>query len=257
VIDEKDYPDPIFQAVWGVSDEDLFNRAHELFEAKQDKPFFSLVFTSSNHEPFDIPAGRVEPETGPTAGLDTAIKYADYAVGQFIDKARKSHYWENTVFLVVADHNVRVYGDSLVPIEHFQIPGVILGGSIEPRRVPRISSQIDLVPTLLSLIGVEAEHPGIGRDITGPEFFNGSGRTMMQGHSIQAYIEDDEVIVLQKNKQPQQYGYDGKKGLSLRESVDPELRDKALAYATFGPVMIESKGYRLRDQNDEQVQNHQ
>jgi len=251
VIDEKDYPDPIFHAVWGVSDEDLFNRAHEMFDAKHDKPFFSLVFTSSNHEPFDIPAGRVEPESGPTAGLDTAIKYADYAVGQFMDKARASRYWEDTVFIVVADHNVRVYGDSLVPIEHFQIPGVIMGGTIEPRKVAGISSQIDLVPTLLSLIGVEAEHPGIGRDISSEEFYDGSGRVMMQGHSVQAYVEDDEVIVLQKNKQPQQYGYDIENGLSLRETVDPQLRDRALAYATFGPVMIETKAYRLRAQSEE------
>ena len=255
VVDENDFTNPIFHAVWGVSDEDLFNRAHEMFEVKRDKPFFSLVFTSSNHAPFDIPEGRVEPAPGPTtgpqAGLNTAIKYADYAVGEFIERARNSNYWENTVFLVVADHNVRVYGNSLVPIEHFHIPGVIMGGSIEPRKVSRISSQIDLYPTLLSLIGVGGEHPGLGRDMTSEEFFDGSGRTMMQGHSIQAYLEDDEVIVLQKNKPPQQYSYDMENGLSLSESVDPALRDKALAYATFGPVMIETSAYRLRAQSKE------
>ena len=67
VIDENDYPDPVFRAVWGVSDEDLLNRAHEVFESKKEQPFFSLVFTSSNHEPFDIPPDRVDPESGPTA----------------------------------------------------------------------------------------------------------------------------------------------------------------------------------------------
>jgi len=248
VIDESDFPDPVFHAVWGVSDEDLFNRAHQHFESKQDQPFFSLVFTSSNHEPFDIPADRVDPETGPTAGLDTAIKYADYALGQFIERARKSDYWENTIFLVIADHNVRVYGDSLVPIDHFQIPGVILGGSIEPRVVPGISSQIDMLPTLLSLMGISAEHPSIGRDLTRAEFQHGACRAMMQGHSIQAYLENDEVIVLQKNKEPQHYVYDMKNGLQLSPEISPELRDRALAYATFGPVMIEKQAYRLRSQ---------
>ena len=246
VIDEGDYPDPVFRAVWGVSDEDLLNRAHEHFESKQDQPFFSLVFTSSNHEPFDIPAGRVEPVSGPTAGLDTAIKYADYAVGDFIARARQSDYWENTIFLVIADHNVRVYGDSLVPIEHFHIPGVILGGSIEPRKVSGISSQIDMLPTLLSLMGIRTEHPSIGRDLTRKEFQDGAGRAIMQGHSTQAYLENDEVIVLQKNKPPQQYIYDMQNGLQLAPNINPELRDKALAYATFGPVMIENKSYRLR-----------
>ena len=248
VVDESDFPDPVFRAVWGVSDEDLLNRAHAYFESKQGQPFFSLVFTSSNHEPFDIPAGRVEPESGATAGLDTAIKYADYALGQFIEKARASDYWENTIFLIVADHNVRVYGDSLVPIEHFHIPGVILGGTIEPRTIPGISSQIDLLPTLLSLIGISAEHPSIGRDLTSKEFLLGSGRAMMQGHSIQAYLENDEVIVLQKKKPAQQYRYDMQQGLRLSAEIDPGLRDRALAYATFGPVMIETGAYRLRSQ---------
>ena len=248
VIDENDFSNPVFHAVWGVSDEDLLNRAHEHFKLQQEQPFFSLVFTSSNHEPFDIPAGRVDPESGPTAGLDTAIKYADYALGQFIELARKSNYWENTIFLVIADHNVRVYGDSLVPIEHFHIPGVILGGSIEPRKVSGISSQIDMVPTLLSLMGVSAEHPSIGRDLTREEFRGGAGRAMMQGHSIQAYLEDDNVIVLQNKKQPVQYVYDLQKGLHLVSEVDPDLRDRALAYATFGPVMIEKQAYRLRSQ---------
>ena len=248
VVDESDFPDPVFRAVWGVSDEDLLNRAHAYFESKKNQPFFSLVFTSSNHEPFDIPAGRVEPESGATAGLDTAIKYADYALGQFIEKARASDYWENTIFLIVADHNVRVYGDSLVPIEHFHIPGVILGGTIEPRTIPGISSQIDLLPTLLSLIGISAEHPAIGRDLTSKEFLLGSGRAMMQSHSIQAYLENDEVIVLQKKKPARQYRYDMREGLRLSADIDPGLRDRALAYATFGPVMIETGAYRLRSQ---------
>jgi len=246
VIDEGDYPDPVFRAVWGVSDEDVLNRAHEHFESKRDQPFFSLVFTSSNHEPFDIPAGRVEPESGPTAGLDTAIKYADYAVGQFIARARQSDYWENSIFLIIADHNVRVYGDSLVPIEHFHIPGVILGGSIEPRKISGISSQIDMLPTLLSLMGVSSEHPSIGRDLTREEFRDGAGRAIVQGHSTQAYIENDDVVVLQRNKPPQQYVYNMQDGLQPAPEVNPELRDKALAYATFGPVMIEKQAYRLR-----------
>ena len=248
VIDENNFSDPVFHAVWGVSDEDLLNRAHEHFESKQDQPFFSLVFTSSNHEPFDIPAGRVDPESGPTAGLDTAIKYADYALGQFIDKARKSNYWENTIFLVIADHNVRVYGDSLVPIEHFHIPGIILGGSIEPRKISGVSSQIDMLPTLLSLMGISSEHPSIGRDLTREEFQDGAGRAMMQGHSVQAFLAGEKVIVLQNKKQPLQYEYDLQNGLRLVSEVDPDLRDRALAYATFGPVMIEKQAYRLRSQ---------
>ena len=104
VIEQKDYVAPVFRATWGVSDDDLFAKAHETFETAGDEPFFSLVFTSSNHSPYEIPEGRVkESEYGPR---ETAIKYADYALGKFFDAARESSYWENTVFLVVADHSL-------------------------------------------------------------------------------------------------------------------------------------------------------
>ena len=125
IIDQDDYENPQFRGSWGVSDEDLFVKTHEYFTQKGDQPFFSLVFTSSHHEPFDIPAGKVEIRTGPDGPRDTAVAYVDYALGRFLELARSSNYYDNTVFLVVSDHNSRVYGDQLIPIERFHIPGVI------------------------------------------------------------------------------------------------------------------------------------
>ena len=118
VIDENDYASPIFVGSWGVSDEDLFNRAHQVFEKAGEQPFFSLVFTSSNHSPFEIPENRVEPS--PDGPQETAIKYADYALGRFLDKARQSSYWDNTVFLVVADHGVRINGGLIERCKFFR-----------------------------------------------------------------------------------------------------------------------------------------
>ena len=77
-------------------------------------------------------------------------------MGEFIDNARKSDYWKDTLFLIVADHDARVWGDELVPIKNFQIPGLILGADIESRRIKTITSQIDLAPTLLSLMVLAA-----------------------------------------------------------------------------------------------------
>ncbi len=244
VIDENDYDQPEFLASWGVSDEDLFNRAHEVFSDAGEQPFFSLVFTSSNHDPFEIPANRVTPETGPDGPRETAIKYADYALGRFFDTARQSGYWENTVFLVIADHNSRVYGNQLVPVDRFHIPGVILGATIEPRRIPGISSQIDMVPTLLSLIGVNSDHPAIGRDLTRPEYAAGAGRAMMQFNTLQAYMEDDRVVVLQSDLEPRQFRRISTSEMILETKTDPALERKALAYAHWGPMTIRRKAYR-------------
>jgi len=243
VIDEKDYPDPVFHASWGVSDEDLFTRAHREFEKASGQPFFSLLLTSSNHEPFDIPDGRVSVEEGPDGPLDTAIKYADYSLGYFFDLARESSYWEDTVFLVVADHNSRVYGDQLVPIDRFHVPGVIVGATIEPRRVRGITSQIDMLPTLLSLIGVSSDHPAIGRDLTLPEYADGSGRAMMQFNALQAYMEDDRVVVMQPDLEPMSFRLKNGRELILADESDPELERRALGYSLWGPMMIRLKVY--------------
>jgi len=244
VIDQKDYDKPQFTATWGVSDEDLFIKANEFFESLGDRPFFSLVFSSSNHKPFEIPAGKVETRTGPDGPRDTAVAYADYAIGQFLSMARASSYWDNTVFLVVADHNSRVKGAHLVPVEHFHIPGVILGANIEPRTVPGITSQIDLLPTLLSLMGVDSRHPAIGRDLTLPEYALGAGRAQMQYHDIQGWMVPGKVVIMQPKLPIKTYLYQPDSVLQQDPDPDPDLQEVALAHALWPVMMINEKGYR-------------
>jgi len=241
IIEEDDYDQPVFTGSWGVSDEDLFNRAHDVFDNAGEQPFFSLVFTSSNHAPFEIPENRVS--VSPYGPRETAIKYADYALGRFFDMARLSGYWENTVFLIVADHNANVFGGKLVPVERFRIPGVILGGTIEPRRIPGITSQIDLLPTLLSLIGLSSDHPSIGRDLTLPEYAAGSGRALMQFNGLQAYMEEGRVVVLQPDLEPMIYRSNAGGEMELIPEGEPALERKALAYSLWGPMTIRNRAY--------------
>lgn len=130
-VDMQDLPtfsNPKFVGSWGASDEDLFNKADEQFTqmAKEGKPFFSLVFTSSNHSPFEYPDGVITQYNEPKQTVENAVKYADYALGQFVEKAKKSPYWDNTVFVVVADHDARTQGTNPIPVEYFHIPAVIL-----------------------------------------------------------------------------------------------------------------------------------
>ena len=241
VIDKNDYEQPTFVGPWGVSDEDLFDQAHEVLSNAGEQPFFSLVFTSSNHTPYAIPDDRVEISSDEPR--DAAIRYADHALGRFFDKARKQSYWENTVFLVVADHSVGINGGTLVPIERFRIPGLILGGTIEPGRVPGITSQIDFLPTLLSLIGLNSEHPCIGRDLTLPEYAAGSGRALMQFGELQAYLEEGRMVVLQHDLEPTTFRIDSAGEMELIPEGDPALERTALAYALWGPMAIRSKAY--------------
>ncbi len=243
VIDQKDFENPQFVATWGVSDEDLFLKAHEYISTKGDQPFFSLVFTSSNHKPFEIPAGKVETRTGPDGLREMAVAYADYALGRFLELARSSNYYDNTIFLVVSDHNSRVKGANLIPVERFHVPGVIIGSGIEPRRIAGISSQIDLLPTLLSLMGVDSEHPAIGHDLTTPEYFDGAGRAQMQFHDIQGWLVPGKIVILQRGLPMQSYLYEPGGVLRSDPTPDEALMRQALAHSLWPPMMIREQAY--------------
>lgn len=244
IIDENDYENPEFVASWGVSDEDLFNSAHQFFESHGNKPFFSLVFTSSNHSPFEYPDGKIELYDEDKATERNAVKYADYALGKFIEKAKGSNYWHNTLFLIVADHNARVRGADLVPIESFRIPGLILGADIEPKKVSRMASQIDLLPTLLPMMGISSEHPAIGYDLFREDIDQIPARAMMQYNATQAYVEEGRAIIFEREKSPAEYLY---RDRVLTPAVDKRegLLKKALAHSLIGPLMYSESLYRL------------
>ncbi len=203
VFDEHDYVDPKFRGSWGVSDEDLFDQTLKQVGAMHadGKPFFQLVFTSSNHTPFEFPLGRLAAEHDEPGTLEGAVRYADHAVGAFLDAARKEPWFESTVVMVVADHDIRVYGDDVVPLPRFRIPGLIVGADIPAMTIKSLASQIDLAPTLLSLMGVEADVPFPGYDLSAmlPEFGVTDGyrpRALMQFDNRFAWLEGDSLSVL-------------------------------------------------------------
>ena len=244
VIDKHDYEHPAFLGSWGVADEVVFDFAHDYFASlPSDQPFASVLFTTSNHSPWEFPDDRIDLYEQPRATVNNAVKYADYAIGRFFGKARQSSYWDNTVFLVVSDHNSRVYGSDLVPIERFHIPGLILGGSIEPQRWTRVASQIDLLPTLLSLAGVSGVHPAPGIDLTRPDIDSIPGHAVMQYGDTQAYRLDDTVVILRKGKPAE--GFDYVDHRLVKTDVDPGIVEHAKAFAAWPSIAYRRQLYRL------------
>ncbi len=253
ITEEKDYKNPVFVGSWGVSDEDLLNKTHAqlLAHHASGKPFFTLAFSSSNHAPFEFPDGRIELYEQPKATDNNAVKYADYAIGQFFEKAKKSAYWKDTLFLIVADHDIRVRGDTLVPIEHFHIPGLILGADIQPKKITSIASQIDLPVTVLSLMGISAQHPMTGRDLSS-EPADYLGRAMMQYNYNFAWMEQtadaNNVVVLREGK-PAAFGVYDAKNKHLNEAAPPsnakEIEQRALANSLLPALLYSEQRYRL------------
>jgi phosphoglycerol transferase MdoB-like AlkP superfamily enzyme len=247
-VDMQDFPtfsSPKFVGSWGASDQDLFAKADEQFTqlAQTDQPFFSLVFTSSNHSPFEYPDGVIEPYNEPKQTVENAVKYADYALGEFVEKAKKSKYWTNTVFAVIADHDARATGTLPVPIGHFKIPAVIFGGGIEPQVDDRLVSQIDLVPTLLSLAGISSQNPMIGHDLT-HEVPVDKQRAMMQRDKNFAWMTaDNEVVVIQPEKGISTYTYNPSEDSLTAAPLSEATVIKAHANAMWGNLAFDNNYY--------------
>ena len=208
-----------------------------------DKPALTVAFTVTNHTPWEYPSGRIQPD-GPPATVENTVRYVDWALGEFFDQARQAPYWENTVFLVIADHDSRVFGASLVPVSRFHSPALILGAGIEPRRDPRIVSQIDMAPTLLSLIGLDTVHPMMGADLTR----RNPNRALMQYGDNFGYLKGDSLVVYEPDRPARQYGYsilpDGSDRFAAQPAA-PELADEALAHALWPSWMYLNEAYRL------------
>ncbi|WP_397475954.1 LTA synthase family protein [Pusillimonas sp.] len=237
--DRPTFSDPKFTGTWGVSDEDMFDRLHQLLDTPGEQPSLTLAFSVSNHSPWEYPQGRIEP-VGDPATVENTVRYADWAMGRFFEKARQSDYWKDTVFLVVADHDSRVGGASLVPLRHFHIPALILGADVAPRSDGRLISQIDLAPTLLSIAGLNTFHPMIGHDLTG----SGGGRAMMQYSENYGYLKQDQLVVLEPHKEARQFRYTAPDTYEP-QALDHELVREALAHALWPSWVYQQGGYSL------------
>jgi phosphoglycerol transferase MdoB-like AlkP superfamily enzyme len=158
LVTKNEFPDSLNTSKWGVHDEHVFRLLlNEMDTARS--PCFKMFFTLSSHEPFDIPATPAFSGNSEDSLFLSSIHYTDEWIGWFFDEAKKRAFWNNTLFVLIADHGHRLPGKSkyFMP-DKFSIPMLWLGGALEQKGVvTRIGSQIDLAATLLFQLGLDAE----------------------------------------------------------------------------------------------------
>lgn len=179
---------------WGVHDQYMFDRLYEdLQEAPQ--PFMYMAFNMSSHEPFNVPGKAVFPGEDTEHKFLNAIHYSDSCIGDFMSKCKKSGLWDNTLFILMADHGTRHIGHK-APEEPatYRIPLILTGGVLNVRDsvIDKIGSQTDMVATLLAQMGLEHAQYSFSRnllaDIPTPFAFysypNAAGLVSEEGVSI-------------------------------------------------------------------------
>lgn len=238
--DEPTFENSAFHGTWGVSDEDLMRKAHDVFVAHGETPFFSLILTTSNHLPYEFPDGRIELYEQPKQTHFNAIKYADYSLGLFFDLAKKASYYENTIFIIVGDHNSHVRGNEHVPVDKFHVPALIIGPGVPHEEQPLLSSQIDLLPTALHFSGLQTEHPMIGRNLMDLPA-NTPGRAFMQFGSNNGYRIEDDIVIHRPFLPPEQFRYDA--GKLVPAPLNPEMANDALAHTHLPWILYSEEKY--------------
>lgn len=155
-----------FKNAWGMADEDLYKQALKLADADHAKqqPFLLQLMTTSNHRPYTYPDGRIDIPSG--EGREGAVKYTDHAIAQFLREAKGKPWFDNTLFVFVADHTAGSAGMEDLPVNNYQIPLWIYAPKlIAPREDAQLASQIDLAPTLLGLLNLSYTSTFFGRDL--------------------------------------------------------------------------------------------
>ncbi len=190
------------ETIWGVADEDLFALAlREMDRSKltggSSRPFFMHVMTTSNHRPYTYPAGRIDIASG--SGRSGAVKYTDWAVGWFLDEAKKHAWFKDTIFVITADHGASARGTTHIPVLKYRIPLFVYSPAhILPGRYERLMSQIDIGPTMLGLLDMGYASKFFGRDVF--TIAPGEDRALVGNYQTLGYMKDGRLVTLQPQR---------------------------------------------------------
>jgi phosphoglycerol transferase MdoB-like AlkP superfamily enzyme len=249
-VEQKHFEHPTFTTIWGVCDEDLFLRGVEEFRelAKTGQPFCGTILSVSNHKPYTYPKGKI-PEDPDQRRRENAVKYSDYALGRFFEAARKEAFWTNTLFVVVADHGARVYGEQSIPIHSYEIPLLIAGPAVVkgPSQVSQLGCSLDVPTTVLGLLGRPYETVFFGRDLlrSRPE----EGRALLNHNRDIGRLAHDRLVVLGLKQTVEFYQGDPKvaemRPLSQPTDADRELELDAIALFQVADDLYMHRRYRI------------
>ena len=206
IIDKTSYPkeDITFANIWGTCDEDSYRVALKEFDKKAGSgtPFHAIIFTISNHRPYTFPEGKITYD-GEMKSRSAAVKYSDFAIGQFLAEASRKSWFANTVFVIVADHCASSAGKTSIPVDKYHIPAIVYSpGFIRPQRVEKLCSQIDLMPTVFSLLHFSYDSKFYGQNILDSEY---NQRAFMATYQDLGYYSDDVLTVLSPVRRVQQF----------------------------------------------------
>jgi len=206
IVDRDNFtPEEItFANVWGVCDEDMAKKAISEMnkDYKAGKPFFHHWMTVSNHRPFTYPEGKIDIPAD-SKSRKGGVKYTDYSIMKFFEMAQKQPWFKNTVFVIVADHCSSSAGKTELPMDKYRIPAMIYSPEfVAPQKFSQVTSQIDVMPTVLGLLNFKYQSKFLGQDVFSKNFVP---RAYIATYQDLGFIKDNYLTVISPTKNIKQY----------------------------------------------------
>ncbi|MBC6112057.1 LTA synthase family protein [Pedobacter fastidiosus] len=218
--------DVTFENAWGICDGDIFNVVIKDADQKYKKGqlFNNFIMTTSNHRPYTFPNNKIDLASGSREG---AVKYTDYAIGQFIDQIKTKPWFKNTVIIIVADHCASSAGKNEIDISKYQIPCMILNlKHTEKMKISKMTSQIDLFPTLWSLLGWDYTSEFYGKNVLDKKY---KPRVFLGTYQKLVYMKGDSLVILSPQRKVDTYLYNKGKNEQKPFSLPKTIVNQGIA----------------------------
>ncbi len=288
LLEEKDYKTASKTDIWGISDLELFDQAHQKLEVLE-KPFFAFIQTAGYHKPYTIPQDKkgfqskqiteqqIKDYGYTSADEFNALRFADHALGHFFKLAKESKYYQNTLFVVYADHGLRsfdpiqlssFYKAHFFSVHHipFLVHSPMLPKNLKGHRDQTLGYQPDMLPTIQSMLGAEGPNSSFGLDLRSLEaknrkgiFLRGSGaipvRLFDGERVIYAGIDDSQEIksFRTENFVEQLKAISENQYLNQEEVITDEIKTKA----RLGQAYLKAIKYKLKNNQKAKVNKSQ
>ncbi|WP_431163913.1 LTA synthase family protein [Flagellimonas beolgyonensis] len=237
-----------FENAWGVCDEDIFNKVLKEADASADqgKPFFDFIMTTSNHKPYTYPEGKIDIPSG--SGRNGAVKYTDFAIGQFLKEARTKPWYANTVIVIMADHCASSAGRWELDVANYRIPAIIVNlGDAQKGEIQKQCSQIDVMPTLFSMLGWHYDSNFFGKDVLSMPAEE--ERAFIGNYRKLGLLKSNTLMVLADGKSANEYAWDSQDNSLEKIPTDNAFLNETISYYQVADFLYNHGGLELKGAN--------
>jgi phosphoglycerol transferase MdoB-like AlkP superfamily enzyme len=196
--------------------------------------------TTSNHQPYTYPSGKIDIPSG--TGREGAVKYTDYAIGEFINKIKNKPWFNNTTIIFIADHCASSAGRNEIDIAKYHIPAIVYNLPNQAAlNIPKICSQVDLYPTLFSLLHWQYISNLYGKNVLSDAY---QPRALLGTYQKLAYMKNDSLVILSPQQKVEIFRYNSATNEQTPSKANEHLVKEAIAYYQTAYFLFKNNGLK-------------